>query len=400
MPDKRNITRDDIFLKARLMSEGARIEIKRPPEDPTGFTRGVVLDGCGIVSILRQNGYSRIEASVDGNHVTLSDMGEFLGTGAFEERPAWFDIPMSNGQPAATGALGMTADVYGVVQNFVCYNQASGQACKYCGQFRPQQGWGRPGAQQEFLREHAAIQAEAVDIALRHGWRGQLALSGGVLPPGSRHEFIERLEIVLGALHDRCDAGLLSQMHIPTNSYPPEDLSELYKWRDLGVNGTTFDIEAMDPAYYAALCPGKAETYTHGQWKEAIIASAEVFGPGRGATSSVVMGLEPMASLVEGFEELISRGAILTPLGFQPSPLSPMAGFNPPAADWLVEANEKMVDSYLRHEDQLDVPIYEDERPGYTRTGRSYFIMLTTDELWRRGQEMGKLPPGLPKQGT
>jgi hypothetical protein len=44
--------------------------------------------------------------------------------------------------------------------------------------------------------------------------------------------------------------------------------------------------------------------------------------------------------------------------------------------------------------------ITKDERPGYTRTGRSYYILMLQDEIWRRGQEMGKLPPGLPKQGT
>jgi len=35
----------------------------------------------------------------------------------------------------------------------------------------------------------------------------------------------------------------------------------------------------------------------------------------------------------------------------------------------------------------------------YTRTGRSYYILMLTDEIWRRGQGMEKLPPGLPKQG-
>ena len=66
----------------------------------------------------------------------------------------------------------------------------------------------------------------------------------------------------------------------------------------------------------------------------------------------------------------------------------------------LSEATEKMAESHFRLEDTLDAPLLADDRPGYTRTGRSYNILMLTEEIWRRGQEMGKLPPGLPKQGT
>ena len=107
-----------------------------------------------------------------------------------------------------------------------------------------------------------------------------------------------------------------------------------------------------------------------------------------------------MASLVEGVEERLSKGILSTPLCFQPTPGSAYEQFRPPTADWLVEATEKMAKSHFRLEHTLDAPLLADDRPGYTRTGRSYYILMLTDEIWRRGQEMGKLPPGLPKQGT
>lgn len=37
MAEKRNITEDDIFLEARLLSEGIRIETKTPAEKPAAF---------------------------------------------------------------------------------------------------------------------------------------------------------------------------------------------------------------------------------------------------------------------------------------------------------------------------------------------------------------------------
>ena len=114
MTEKRNITKKDIFLKARLLSEGVRIEVEKPPEK-SGIYGGIVLDGCGIASLLRPDPYSRLDAVIEGNHVTISDMGEVLGTATFEERPDWLDIPLSNGQPAATAVFGMTPDLIPII---------------------------------------------------------------------------------------------------------------------------------------------------------------------------------------------------------------------------------------------------------------------------------------------
>jgi hypothetical protein len=36
------------------------------------------------------------------------------------------------------------------------------------------------------------------------------------------------------------------------------------------------------------------------------------------------------------------------------------------------------------------------DRPGFTRVGRSYNQILICDEMTRRLQEMGRIPPGLP----
>jgi hypothetical protein len=59
-----------------------------------------------------------------------------------------------------------------------------------------------------------------------------------------------------------------------------------------------------------------------------------------------------------------------------------------------VEATEKMADSHFRCEDTLDAPLLADDRPGYTRTGRSYYTLVLTDEIWRRGQDDGEAPTG------
>jgi hypothetical protein len=404
MTEKRNITREDIFLEARLLSEGVRNEMKKPPENPPAFPGTVVLDGCEITTLIRPAPYSRLDAVIDGECITISEAGEVLATAKFEERPEWFDIPLSNGQPAWVGVIGMTPDLIAVVQNDLCYNQASGKACRYCGLFpkgvrgAKSLDWG-PDAKQR-LHERGNVVAEAIKLAIDHGWRGMISFSGGALPPGIRDTLTDRIEILMSHLREAIDDDVLSSMQISANTYPPEDLSDLYKWRDMGLNMTQFDLEVLEPAYFAAICPGKNAAHPYEYWREAQEASVEVFGRWYGTATSVVVGVEPMSCLVEGVEERLSKGILSTPLCFSPTPGSAYEQFHPPSAEWIVEATEKMADSHFRLEQTLDAPLFEDERPGYTRTGRSYYILMLQDELWRRGQEMGKLPPGLPKQGT
>lgn len=65
MVEKRNITKEDILLEARLRAEGARVEVKKEAE--TGRNRvskalrPIVLDGCELVVGLWQNNTSRSE---------------------------------------------------------------------------------------------------------------------------------------------------------------------------------------------------------------------------------------------------------------------------------------------------------------------------------------------------
>ncbi len=235
---------------------------------------------------------------------------------------------------------------------------------------------------------------EATVIAIENGYRGIVVLVGGAAPPPRRDQFTtDMFEAVMAQFHESLDDDTLSQLQIASDVYPPDDLGELYKWKSYGMNSTQFDSQVMDPAYFKAICPGRGGQKS---WYEAQEAAAEVFGRGRGSSSLVVSGIEPMAGLLEGIEERVSKGVYVMPTLFTPHLGSPMAGMMSPSAEWIVEANEKIVDIYLRYADTFDVDLKEDDRWGYTRRGHSYTECF--DELSRRLQEIGKLPPGLPKQ--
>jgi len=396
MLEKRNITKEDIFLKARILSEGVRIKVKKPPERGATF-RPFVLDGCDLVAMPLPNPYSRLEVVIDGEDVTISDMGKVLSLGKLEVRRSWLDEIMSNGKPAEIvyRNSASSSSIFNILMTFRCYNYDSGQGCRYCGLFAYPKNKAPPVSKAHHITK---LQVEMVVIAAKKGWRGTLSITGGALPPLQREQMVDKIEMVMTQLNESLDKKILSELHVAPNVYPPKDLEELDKWKDLGVNAAEFDLEVMDPAYFKAICPGKSKSVSQEQWKEAQEVAVEVFGRGRGAFQSMVTGIEPMSSLVEGLEERIAKGVYSAPLVIAPTPGSPYAQFRPPTAQWIVETNEKIADIYFRYADTLDVNLLTDNRPGFTRMGLSYPNILVRDEMVRRLQEQGKFPPGLPSQ--
>jgi len=396
MPEKRNITKEDIFLKARLRAEGIRLEEKGPPiwkplhNAPGPF---IVLDGCDMVASTMPNARSSLEAIFDGYDVTISENSEVLATGTLWERASWRDRLMSDGT-IVEEACNYDSVIMAVVIHTGCYTYLSGKGCKYC-HLAPESFSEPPLSFSETLKQ-AGRQIEAVVTAIQGGWRGLLLLSGGAALPERRGQWTtDIIEAVMSRFHELVDDDTLAQLQIAPQVYPPDDLGELYKWKSFGINSTEFDNEVMDPAYFKAICPGRGEKR---YWYEAQEASSEVFGRGRGAITNIVCGLEPMAGMLEGIEERISKGVYTMPVMFGPMPGTPLAGMRPPSVEWYIEAFEKMADIYLHYADTLDINLTEDDRWGYTRRGSSIFYSYLHDEMSRRLQEMGKFPPGLPKQ--
>lgn len=399
MTEKRNITKEDIFLEARLRAEGCQVEVKKVGKEweHGNIYQSVVLDGCDIVMGLWQNPASHLKVIFDGDNATISEGDEILGTGTPEERASWRDKPLSDGTPVQSAGIPWNADILSIIMGQVgCAHAAGGKACKYCFMAAIPAGTTMPTMPPSDFERGKARAVEAIIVALQNGWRGEILFTGGT-PPRARHgKITDEMERIINQMRDAVGEEVLSQNQIAEALFsPPDDLGLLHRWKDIGLNSTEFDTQIVAPDYFKAICPGRGEK---SRWIEAQIASAEVFGRGRGATTGIVIGLEPMAGLLEGIEELISNGVFTQIFNFIPIPGGPYGGMMPPSAAWFVEAAEKIVDIYLRHADTFDVDLTEDTRFGYTRKGRSFYLSIVDDEMARRLQEMGKLAPGLPKQ--
>lgn len=397
MTDQRNITREDIWLKARILSEGVRVETDPSTHVTAPWLPGIILDGCELPVMVPYNKYSRLEILHAGGTATICDHGEVIGTGTSRARARASDQPHSEaptGHDKALSALTGGSDLLSISIHYRCYNHDSGNACKYCEKII---GNAQVPSGNELTEAIASSSTTAAGV-IRTGWRGCLMMTGGVLPPSRRNRLIDRLETAMTNLHEALPEDVISSLQITVNAYPPDDLAELEQWKALGINSTSFDLEVMDPAFWRAICPGKAETTTHEHWIAASEAAAEIFGRGRGAMSAVVLGIEPMKSFLDGFEDLVARGIYPTPYFFlPPNKKLGFHGFRPPTADWLVEVNDEMADVLFHAADTFDVNLLTDDRPGLTRVGRSYNQILLCDEMTRRLQELGTIPPGLPR---
>jgi len=428
MTETRGITKEDIYLKARLISEGVRVEMADVLPDTSAMDKeevvlpdkldlddidGIldlmrrsnmqresnrflgqtfILDGSGLLAPVYPNKHSRLDLVIDGDVATVSDGGETLATGRFPPRKEWLKEKISNGMPITTVLPGMSAAIINVLFNLSCMNYNANRGCRYCNLFANPVSKKIVKLPKETLQKYASYQAEAVKIATDNGWRGNLALSGGAFPPAQRGEYLERLELVLATIREAIGEETFGRLRKMYNHYPPEDLGDMHTWKEIGIDTTSMDLEVMDDAYFAAICPGKHAYKPLPYWKKAQEASVEIFGPLLGTTGCIVVGIEPMSTLLKGFEERVSKGVMPLPLVFFSAPGSAYWGFRAPTAEWIVEASERMVDIFLEH-----IPKFLSTMPSQEASGgargtkpRPLSDYLTThlstvpDELKRR----------------
>ena len=390
--EKNTITKEDIFLKARMISEGVNLQISKDlspdqyrswilgkaanveqvkiPEklnfdDPesiialfaevnktdisSDFRQEIIFDNSGLRAPVYPNKRSRLDLLIEGENVSISEGGNILVTGEFLKRLDWLDEKLSNGLPVSTVLPSMSAAIINIVFNLSCMNFNTNRGCRYCNLFANPISRKISMLPLDTLRLWAKYQGEALKIAIANNWNGTLAISGGAFAPAQRGEYLERLTLVLDIIKEAIGDKMYKKLPKVYNHYPPEDFSDMYKWKEMGINTTSFDLEVMDDAYFAAICPGKVAYKPLSYLKKAQEYSVEVFGPLFGTISCVVMGIEPMSCLVEGFDERMSKGILPLPLVFHPEPGSAYEGFRNPTAEWIVEASEKMANSFMKY---------------------------------------------------
>lgn len=169
------------------------------------------------------------------------------------------------------------------------------------------------------------------------------------LPP--MHDPLDLVEVVRAALAEReidtvylyngfapgADAGLkrllpviaLLRRHLPyqqiaLETVAPTELSVIDELYDAGLDIFVCNLELNDENHFAEICPGKAENGGQQRIWEALHYARSVFRQGA-VVSHLIVGLEPLASTVEGMKCMVEAGIVPLLIPFRPLPATPLA---------------------------------------------------------------------------
>jgi len=344
-------TGDDFFLKTRIFVDGVRYVVKGtsswdplPEQDMLPAHPVIIQDGTGMLIETQPNPRSRLDCIIEGDKVTISEMGEVLCTGKLQPRAPWRDIVMSDGTIADTGFDG--TNVWSDINlNTRCHNVKMGKGCKFCiFNTLPPNDY-LPSFEETLAR--AARQIEATSIAVKNGWSGVITCVGGAMPPDRRDQWTtDLLEAYMDKFREYLSDDVLSQLLIAAHVYPPKDFSQMEKWKSFGITVIKYDLQIMDPDWFKAICPGRGDQK---HWFEAQEAAVEIFGRYGAVRGDLVAGIEPMEGMLAGIEERLSKGVHCYPNPFYPLPGTPLEHMSPPSAEWYMEAFEKVDEIYARY---------------------------------------------------
>ncbi|HLN59181.1 MAG TPA: radical SAM protein [Thermoanaerobaculia bacterium] len=239
------------------------------------------------------------------------------------EEPAWYSRQTSAGvQMSRVGVL--QGNYLGIYVSNACLYWASkpSRACQFC-----------TTGKNVGLAEQARKSVEdVVEVA-----RAARDESGSVfthLNTGYHFEEVDRLEPIHGlrqsepfvkAVRERV-GGFIGVQAMPVPSRMFHEYDALI---EAGTDHFSFCYEFEDPAYFARLCPGKAETLGQSGFFEAMAYTSRKLGRGR-VSGEIIAGLEPIAATMRGIDRIVEAGAFPTVCIFRPTIGSELENEPPP----------------------------------------------------------------------
>lgn len=348
---------NELLLKARLLVDGVRVgesafggvgrqhkeqvhhlfeydfDVHAAPLQPAEMR----LPGGSVVQV-RLNHHSPFLVERRGDTLVLEEAGRALVTIEWLERPAFYNLATSAGRAMTSIAELVGEDCLSVSHTNTCLTFSNGKQCAFCNMnYTPKQ------YDEVLIRKKAAEVGEVAGAAFRSGVARHFTITGGILR-GNREMGI--LETYLEAFREATGQEKIPGYVIMT---PPEDLGELERLYNLGIQGIGFNLECWNPAFFRAICPGKEERIGYERYREAQRAAVEIFGAGGRVFSGFVAGIEPMEFLLEGVQELAEEGVASIPLVWSPSAGTRLQGHRPPTGEWHLELAERAAALMVRH---------------------------------------------------
>ena len=147
---------------------------------------------------------------------------------------------------------------------------------------------------------------EAFKEAKKDGYYGHVMITAGTYPTEDRG--LVFLADVLNKI--RNETGLES-IKGSVSTVPPKDIKYIKTIYDSGIEYLTFNLEVFDERLFEKYCPGKDKYIGREHYFKCYEKAVELFGWGK-VRSNFVAGLEPLDSMLEGFETMAKMGVVPT----------------------------------------------------------------------------------------
>lgn len=278
-----------------------------------------------------------------GNEFFITHKDQILYPITFEKKPAFYNKTTKNGTKMST-----IGQYYGDGQLFIVYSNEcalrdQGLSCLFCNINATKDIFG----EKENIKWKDASQiAETVKAAYDEGFK-HVTISGGFVPERREVDYyIDIAEAISEALESE-------EIHASACVGAPKDLNAIAKYKEAGYQTIATNIEIWDENMFKVICPGKERLCGgHKHWIETLKEEVQVFGKGNVRTT-MVAGIEPKESLLDGVEYLASIGVIPYISAWDPNPGSKLEGHRAPTYEWFHEVHQrayKIYKKYFTHE--------------------------------------------------
>jgi hypothetical protein len=291
---------------------------------PNGFIVPLITDRRSPYKITEEDGV-----------FSITESGKWLCNISFPSAPAFFSRLTSDGvsmREIAQENQGMLEKGISVSYSQECAVKDKGETCLFC-VFNGSKGLEKS---EELPAWRTPLQiAETFKEARKEGYN-RLNITGGFIPERRELDYYldvaETVQEHLGKKDDYAIAACIGA---------PRELSVVDKYKEVGYDNMSFNLEVWGEEYFNIYCPGKVtECGPFDQWVKTTEYAVSIFGKGK-IRNNFVAGLQPKERFFEGLEYLIELGTIPNPSPWIPAIGSTLEGHRSPTVDWHWEVQLK-----------------------------------------------------------
>lgn len=280
-----------------------------------------------------------ILTKLDGVFVIIRNGKTVVENVQFAKRPDYYSLKTSDGADMRTIAQDQGYGNIFIVYSNECCLKDKGKDCLFCNINATKEIYSE---QQNIQWKNAKQIAETVKECYKNGYN-KLTVSGGFVP--ERREVDYYVDIA-EAVQEYTG---LTDFNGTACVGAPNDFQAIETYKEAGYNSIATNIEIWNEKMFDVICPGKAD-FCGGRknWLEALKYEVDVFGKFH-VRSTLVSGIEPKESLLEGIEYLVSHGIAALPSQWYVNVGSALEGHRTPDPDWHWEVFERTHAIYQKY---------------------------------------------------